>query len=137
MFNAGFASFKSGDRSDYSAAEKKLAPAIAAMEAIMAKHGINAVDGTVAGLYRDVRDMHSRMSHYDPDEVGGWLSKMQEEVDAYGARMASMCDAAIDAAAFDALRQSISDKGLEIVTSEALELSGGQLPIAWTLVARK
>jgi ubiquinone/menaquinone biosynthesis C-methylase UbiE len=137
MFDAGFASFKSGDRSDYSAAEQKLAPAIAAMEAIMAKHGINIVDGIVVGLYRDVRDMHSRMSHYDPDEVGGWLGKMQVEVDAYGGRMASMCDAAIDAATFDTLRQSISDKGLEIVKSDALELSGGQSPIAWILIARK
>jgi hypothetical protein len=62
---------------------------------------------------------------------------MQEEVDAYEGRMASMCDAAIDAAAFDALRKSISDNGLEIVKGEALELSGGQLPMAWILIARK
>jgi hypothetical protein len=48
-----------------------------------------------------------------------------------------MCDAAIDAAAFDALRQSVSDKGLAIVKGEALELSGGQLPMAWILIARK
>jgi ubiquinone/menaquinone biosynthesis C-methylase UbiE len=137
MFDAGFASLKSRDRSDYSAAEKKLAPAIAAMEAIMAKHGVDVANGIVVGLYRDVQAMHSRMSHYDPDEVGGWLGKMQEEVEAYGGRMASMCDAAIDAAAFDALRQSISDKGLEIVKSDALELSGGQSPIAWILMARK
>jgi ubiquinone/menaquinone biosynthesis C-methylase UbiE len=137
MFDTGFASLKSGDRSDYSAAGKELAPAIAAMEAIMAKHGVDVADGTVVGLYRDVRTIHARMSHYDPDEVGGWLSKMQEEVAAYEGRMASMCDAAIDAAAFDALRQSVSDKGLEIVKSEALEISGSQLPIAWTLIARK
>ena len=137
MFDTGFASLKSGDRSDYSAAEKNLAPAITAMEAIFAKHGMDIADGTVVGLYRDVRDMHSRLRHYEPDEVGGWLSKMQGEVDAYEGRMASMCDAAIDAAAFDALRLSISDKGLAIIKGEALEISGDQLPIAWILIARK
>lgn len=137
LFNAGFASLKSGEQGDYTAAGEKLAPAIAAMDTIMAKHGVDVVDGLVAGLYHDVRTILSRMSHYDPDEVIGWLSKMQEEVDAYEGRMASMCNAAVDDAAFDALRQSVADKALEIVKSEALGQSGGQPPIAWILIARK
>ncbi|MCH9694038.1 MAG: class I SAM-dependent methyltransferase [Gammaproteobacteria bacterium] len=136
-FDAGFASLKGDDHSDYSAAGNKLAPAITAMGAIIDKYGVNVVDGLVVALYRDVRTILSRMSHYHPDDVSDWLHKMQEEVEAYEGRMASMCEAAIDSEAFAALRQSISDKSLEIVKSEALEVPGEQSPIAWVLVARK
>lgn len=136
MFEAGFA-VVDGNRARYGAAGKKIAPAIQAMEAIMARHGTQVADGTIVRLYRDVRDIHARMRHYEPSEVLGWLERMQDEMEAYAGRMASMREVAIDATRFKQVHADLADKGFEILRAEPLAPADQGPPIAWALIAKK
>ena len=137
VFEAGFAALKGGDRDRYSAAGRQFGPAIRAMEAILMQHGREVADGTILKLYRDVRNIHARMRHYEPSEVLGWLKKMQEEIVAYSGRMASMRDVAIDAGRFEQVCAGLIEKGFEILRAEPLGDADQDSPLAWALVARK
>ncbi|MCP4048108.1 MAG: class I SAM-dependent methyltransferase [Gammaproteobacteria bacterium] len=137
MFEAGFAAMQSGDLEHYQAAVKAFAPAIKAMEAIMMKHGRDVAAGTILKVYRDVRTIHSRMRHYDPLEIKEWLLNFQQEMVAYGGRMASMRGAAIDASQFEQVRDKLLEEGFEILRGESLAQSEQDLPLAWTLIAKK
>ena len=137
MFEAGFAVVEGGHRARYGAAGKKFAPAIQEMEAIMARHGTQVADGTITRLYRDVRDIHARMRHYEPSEVLGWLERMQDEMEAYSGRMASMRDVAIDATKFKQVHADLADNGFEILRAEPLAPADQSPPIAWALIAKK
>lgn len=137
MFEAGFAAMQSGDLERYKAAVSAYAPAIKAMEAIMMKHGRDVGAGTILKVYRDVRTIHSRMRHYDPSEIKEWLLNLQQEIVAYAGRMASMRDAAIDASQFEQVRDKLLEEGFEILRAEPLAQSEQDLPLAWTLIAKK
>ena len=100
MFEAGFIAMQSGDRTRYSAAAKNFAPALRAMETIMMQHGRDVAASTILKVYRDVRTIHGNMRQYEPSEVSNWLKKMDQAIEAYAGRMASMRDAAIDATQF-------------------------------------
>lgn len=136
-FRQGFAAMQSGDRSGYQAAAKNFTPAIRAMEAIMRTHGRQVADDTIVRLYSDVRTMHERMRHYEPADVIGWLERMQEEIHAYSLRMASMCEAAVDAVSFDAFCDKLTDMGFRLQHREALMIPERNLPLAWAVVARR
>ncbi len=135
MFEAGFAALDGGDRARYGAAGKQFAPAISAMEAIMIRHGREVAAGTILRVYRDVRTIHSRMRHYESTTVIGWLEKMQHAIEAYSGRMASMREAAIDAATFETIRTGLTDKGFEISRADPLTDQGP--PVAWAVIATK
>jgi len=137
MFEAGFAALQGGDRARYSTAGKQFAAAIHAMEAIMMKHGREVAANTILRVYRDVRTVHGRMRHYEPSAVVGWLEKMQDAIDAYAGRMASMRDVAIDATSFGQVRAALAENGFEILRAEPLAHPDQDLPIAWVLVAKK
>jgi len=137
MFEAGFSALKGGDRAEYSAAGKQFAPAIKATEAILAKYGGDVADGTILRLYRDVRTMHGRMRHYEESDVVGWLTRLQEETEAYAGRMASMLDVAIDDARFQQMCTGLSEQGFEILRAEPLASADSEPPLAWVLVAKK
>ena len=133
MFEQGFAA----DRVKYEAAVKRFQPAVRAIESIMQQHGPDVADGTIVRLYKDVRTIHSRMRHYDPSEVMSWLTRLRAEIQAYAGRMASMCDVAIDANAFEDLCATTQDNGYRILRGEPLVLPDGGLPLAWALVAMR
>jgi len=135
MFDAGFLALEGGNRESYGAAGKQFAPAIAAMEAIMIRHGREVAAGTILRVYRDVRIIHSRMRHYESATVIDWLERMQQAIEAYSGRMASMRDAAIDAATFENVRVGLTDKGFEILRAEPLLQQGP--PVAWAVIAVK
>jgi hypothetical protein len=103
----------------------------------MQQHGPDVADGTIVRLYKDVRTIGSRMQNYEPDDVLGWLERMQVEVQAFRGRMASMCDAAIDAKTFERLCQKLQGQGFEMLRNDALEDQDRGLPLAWALVAAK
>ena len=137
MFEAGFTAMQGGDGERYRTAGKAFAPAIKAMEAIMMKHGRDVAAGTVLKVYRDVRTIHSRMRHYEPSAIQDWLLNLQQEIEAYAGRMASMRDAAIDVAQFTQVRADLIEKDFEILRAEPLTGSEQDQPIAWALIAKK
>lgn len=137
VFETGYAAQKGGDREPYSAAGREFAPAISAMEDIIRQHGTEVADGTILKLYRDVRNIHGRMQHYEPGEIIAWLERMQDEVVAFAGRMASMRDVAIDSERFDRLCADLTEKGLEILRAEPLASADDAPPLAWALVAKK
>jgi ubiquinone/menaquinone biosynthesis C-methylase UbiE len=137
MFETGFAAMQGGDGEPYRTASKAFAPAIKAMEAIMMKHGRDVAAGTILKVYRDVRTIHSRMRHYEPSAIKDWLLKLEQAIEAYAGRMASMRDAAIDVAQFTQVRADLIEKDFEILRAEPLAGSEQDLPIAWALIAKK
>ena len=137
MFEAGFAAMQGGNAEPYRTAGKAFAPAIKAMEAIMVKHGREVAAGTILKVYRDVRTIHSRMRHYEPSAIKGWLLKLEQAIVAYAGRMASMCESAIDVEQFTQVRADLIEKDFEILRAEPLTGSEKDLPIAWALIAKK
>ena len=137
MFEEGFAAIRGADPAKHDAAAGKLVPAIRTMESIIMQHGKHVADGTIMRLFNDVKTMHGRMQNYEPSEVLDWLNKMDGEVQAYAGRMASMCNAAIDAEAFEQLKDKLKGQGHKILRGEALVNPDQVVPLAWALVAEK
>ena len=137
MFEAGFALLRGGDRARYSAAGKQFAPAIRAMEAIMTRHGRDVAASTILRVYRDVRTLHAHMRQCEPSAVLGWLEKLQQAIEAYAGRMASMRDVAIEATTFEQVCADLGEKEFEILRAKPLADPDQELPLAWSLVARK
>ncbi len=137
MFEAGFDALQGGDSAAYRDAGQAFAPAIRAMEGIISQYGGEVADGTVLRLYRDVRDIHGRMRHYEPADVTSWLDRMGDEIEAYAGRMSSMCEAALDEAQFEEACNSLAAQGFVMVRSGTLGQAAGEPPLAWALIARK
>lgn len=137
LFEKGFAAIRSADWAPYEAAGRAFAPALRAVESTMRDYGTGVADGTLLRLYRDIRTVHQRMQHYDPDEILDWLRALQQEIDAYAGRMASMCDTAIDRAAFERLCDRVRSSGFSIRRAEPLTTPDRRVPLGWTLVAER
>lgn len=137
FFEAGFAAVRGADRDPYEKAGATLNPALRKVERILADHGEDVAGGTIAKLYGDVERIHTRIQHYDPDEVLEWLRSMSEELDAYETRMSSMCEAASDKKALRGLGQRLEQQGLTIARAKPLKPGGKSLPVAWMLEARR
>jgi ubiquinone/menaquinone biosynthesis C-methylase UbiE len=135
FFSAGFAAVRGGDRTAYESAARELNPAIRELEAIMTEHGEHVAGDMLIYLHTTVQNMHSRIQHYDPNEVLGWLETMDKELGKHEERMLSMRDAALDEEAFKKVSSNLESKGLEIQKAVPLQLRGEQLPVAWILQA--
>jgi len=135
MFTAGFRMLQNNNREAYEAAVGDLMPAIRSMEAMMRQHGRQVADGAVLKLYTDVRTMTARLPNYDEKEVAAWLEGMRGELEAYEGRMASMCEAALDADAFATLCADVEAAGFELERREALVTRDSGTPLAWALIA--
>jgi len=135
MFTAGFRMIEDNDRKPYESAAADLMPAIRSMETLMRQHGQQVADGAVLKLYTDVRTMTARLPNYDEGEVATWLEGVSGELDAYEGRMASMCDAALDPAAFATLCANVEAAGFELQRREPLVATDSGIPLAWALIA--
>lgn len=137
MFAAAFSLRDGGDRAAYAEAGRAFAPALKAMESIMAGYGGDVADGTLLRIYRDVRDIHGRLDRYDAGDVLGWLDALQGELDAYAGRMASMVDAAVGERELAAAAGALEASGFAVAPREALVDDGRGMPIAWIVRARR
>lgn len=137
FFEAGFAAVRGGDRAPYDRAGTELNPAIQEVGAILAEYGEHVAGDTIIRLYSDVQRIHTRIQHYDPNEVLTWLRSMQTELAQYEERMASMCEAAFDEKHLDEVRQRLRERGLDVDRAEALRPSDLALPLAWILQATR
>lgn len=136
LFRAASALRRGGDPAAVDAAAKRLAPAVRAVEAIIRRHGKHVAEGALLRLYRDVRTVHQRLAHYEPDEIVHWLESMQREFAAYAARLSAMQAAALDPSAFDALCERLRDRGIRIRRRDTVGPAVGA-PLAWALVAER
>lgn len=137
MFQAGFAAIRGADRGPYDAAAARLAPAVEALEAIIARHGPQVAGDTIARLYRDVGRIHGKLQHYVPEEVLGWLHRMEQELVAYTGRLSSMLDSALDQESFQQLCTDVQNCGCMLKHTGPLTVPGAGLPLAWALVASR
>lgn len=137
MFTAGFAAIGGADRRPYDQAASELAPAVQELESIMKQYGEGIAGGTVATVYQAVGRIHSRIQHYDPQEVTAWLARMRDELTAYAGRMASMVACALDESAFNQIRDDLAENGHEILESGAMFLAEGEPPMAWALLTTR
>jgi ubiquinone/menaquinone biosynthesis C-methylase UbiE len=137
MFEKGFAACRGADRTAYDAAAKQLAPAVSTLESTIERHGVDVAAGIFVRLYEDVGRIHENIQRHDPREVLDWLAGMDSELQAYAARMASMCDAAIDRKAFDQLCDRLRRQGFATIRAAAFADSHEQPPLAWALNAAR
>ena len=135
FFEAGFAAVRGADRAPYDQAALQFNPAIQKIESVLSKHGEHVAGDTIARLYSDVQQIHSRLQYYEPNDVLAWLRTMDKELSEYAERMASMCDAAIDNKSFDKMCKNLRGQGFDIVTAEPLVATDDEFPIAWILRA--
>lgn len=137
MFKAGFAAVRGADRAPYDDAAAQLAPALSAVEGIMAEHGEQVASSTISRLYADVRRIHERLPHYDPDEVLTWLDRMDQELDAYGRRMASMLESALDENGFRELCEMLQSAGCTVRQGGPMNARSLDEPIGWAVIATR
>ena len=137
MFEAGFAAARGADRAPYDQAAEQLAPAVAELESIMTEYGQDVANDTIAVLYSEVARFHSRLQHYDPDEVLAWLARMGRELDTYRGRITSMLGAAIDQAGFLEICEILTDRGLTLEEHGPLLPVDSKVPLAWAILAKK
>lgn len=124
-------------REKYDAAAQNMLPIYREMDGIMNEYGEHVAGDTVVQLYREVDRINGRLMHHDPVEVIEWLKNTDSELDAYNGRMRSMCEAALDMATFELLKQGLEEQGFTIEQSGPLRESASHLPIAWFLIAAK
>jgi len=136
LFRTGFAAVRGADRAPYDAAAAELAPALQSLEDCIRRHGEAVAGGSVAQLYADVARIHSRMPHYEADEVIAWLQRMNLELEAYAGRMTSMMDSALDGEAFAQLCSGLERRKYSIEEAGPLLAPGQEMPLAWALVAQ-
>lgn len=137
FFEAGFGAVRGADRVPYDRAGTALNPAIQEVGAILAEFGEHVAGDTIIRLYSDVQRIHTRIQHYDPNEVLTWLRSMQTELAQYEERMASMCDAAFDERHFDEVCARLRENGLDVDRAEALRPNDSAPPLAWILQAAR
>lgn len=137
LFRNGFAAVRGADRAPYDAAGSNFAPAVSAAERIMDEYGDDVAGGSIAKLYDDIARIHSRMPNYDPDEVLGWLSTMDDEMAGYSARMSSMLATASSRSAFEQVCAQLQSSGLKISMANELLVGEETRPLAWALVATR
>ena len=103
----------------------------------MEQYGEHVAGNTLGRLYSDVDRIHRNMPRYDPTEVLGWLGRMEGGLEAYAARMSSMCASAIDQESFERLSAGLRDRGCTTLRAEPLTAAEQDVPLAWVLIATK
>jgi len=137
MFKSGFAAVRGADRAPYDSAASQLAPAVKTLEDILAEHGEHVAGDTVARLYRDVVGIHAKMQRFDPDEVLEWLGRMNDELEAYVARMSSMMESSIDDTGLKKICADLETSKCNLRQAGPLMAPGIALPLAWIIVAAR
>ena len=137
MFKHGFAAVAGNDRRPHDEAASELGRILPRVEAIIETEGEDIAGGLVVRLYADVGNIHSRMPHYQPEDILPWLGQMNEEIEAYSERMRSMLKAAISADTFEAICNNLQAAKFSLTTKEALIDQPTNQPLAWVLQANR
>lgn len=135
LFSAGFNALKGADRTAYDQAGANLNKVLPEVESLLTQYGAQAANGTLQKLYSDVAMIHEGLPRYDEDEVLGWLTQMQTELELFVVRMRSMQKAALSSDDCAAVVASIQAAGFHIQEQGILHDSVNQQPLAWQLLA--
>lgn len=137
MFDSAFKVLAGGNRDNYERTSRALIPAFRAMESIMQQYGKHVAGGFVRRLYLDVDHIHSHLPRYNKADVEAWLKRSLKELESYAGRMSSMCEAAIDEESLQKLVDQIKSRGFTVEVAGALVAENLELPLGWSLVAKK
>ncbi len=136
-FNAGFAlNAGTGSVKVFKTAERKLKPAIRALESILQEMGNDVAAGLAKQMYEDIAYMYKRMSSFDRREVIAWLDGMVKELKAYRGRMSSMMNSAVDKNGIETIKQKLETRGLTQQRCETLDMGPQQESAAWVIVCK-
>lgn len=86
-------------------------------------------------LMAGAADLYKRHQAYALEDVMGWLTGMQSEIDAYKGRMASMRNAALDEAVCQSLLSVFESAGYSPASPTPLHFGDEPHPAAWILKA--
>ena len=74
---------------------------------------------------------------FDPEEVLGWLQRLDSEMDTFAGRMKSMIESAMDQEAFEKACGILRGAGCEVDQAGPLLAPGEDLPYAWAITASR
>lgn len=88
-------------------------------------------------LFQGFRRLYEQRRQYDLADVTGWLEAMRGELDKTIDRLERMRAAALSAEDIEEIRRLFEARGLKDVHCTPFEIPGNNLPVAWSLAARK
>jgi len=137
-FNAGFdLNAGTGSVDAFKYAEKRFTPTVRALEKLMREMGEAIASGLPRKLYQDIAHMYRRMSAYDREDIIAWVDGMVLQLEAYGGRMSSMLDAALDSGELEKMRESLEHQGITVRACSTMEMGVNSEPAAWVLEAER
>ena len=122
---------------DWMQREAPLMAAGQALGKLLAEHGRQVAGGMLAEVVDTVSRALASPASFDRDEVLTWLGRLHEEMPAYRERMQSMCAAALDRQAFDALAGRLRSAGFALRRAQPLRPEPNRPPLAWILHAER
>lgn len=127
-----------GSRAAVRSADAALEAAMGRVGEALGRLGAGVAGGMVQRLHGDVGHMRKRVQFHDAAQVGGWCDLMAGELHAYAGRMASMLDAAVDAARLETILELLRAEGFSTRLREASSLgrASGE-PAAWLVVSER
>ncbi len=136
-FAAGYGADAGGSADAVRQAGRAFAASVEQAKAVMTASPPSEARAYFLRLFKDMGDMYRRRSAFDGGEVDSWLARADEELSAFDARMASMVDAAKDAAQIDAVSTELTRAGLATPPPQDLMMGSPEEPAAWIVTADK
>lgn len=115
-------------------ADEEFAPAFAAVQSILNRHGPDVAGGVVQQLCADIEHMYRHMGAFALRDVLDWIDQMAAELDTYSLRMSAMLDAAINEDELDQMLQLLTSAGLVVRMRETMRMGKKNEAAAWVLV---
>lgn len=121
----------------FKAAEREFAPAVRALEALLAERGDKVASGLARKLYQDIAYMYKRISNYDRADVINWVDGMTGELAAYRGRMSSMMACAQDESGVSEVEAMLVAAGLSLIERRPVTMGEKAEAAAWLVLARR
>lgn len=119
------------------ALERKLQKAAAAAAQAVREAPRSAAQQTLARFLADLSTLCARRLAYQETDALGWIDGMASSLAAYGRRMESMRDSALDGKATERIESAFAAAGLDDFSAAPLTLDPEKPPAAWIIRARR
>ncbi len=93
--------------------------------------------GIHAYLLAGFRKLYDNRQQYRKSDIVGWLEQMDDELSKTLDRLSRMRQAAMSSEDMDIVKEQLEAGGLSDVTAAPFETEGNELPIAWSLKAKR
>ncbi|WP_339768947.1 class I SAM-dependent methyltransferase [uncultured Paraglaciecola sp.] len=91
------------------------------------------VGGLLLRLYNDTSYMYKNWDRFEAVAIIQWLDNMEEELNNYRARMASMNESALDEASLDQALIAFKTKGFNKIIRREISINKHTQPFAWSI----